>query len=107
MTFAQRSCAQPLCGPDYQRIFTPRSSPKMKVSTKLKSLALAATLVMPFAAQGESTTATGAGALSTSARVDFSIVIPRILFLRVGSTGATIDPITFTVPAANVGNGVA
>ena len=79
----------------------------MKVSTKLKSLALAATLVMPFAAQGESTTATGAGALSTSARVDFSIVIPRILFLRVGSTGATIDLITFTVPAANVGNGVA
>jgi hypothetical protein len=79
----------------------------LKVSTKLSSLVLAATLITPFTVQAESTTATGAGSLSTSARVDFSIVIPRILFLRVGSTGATIDPITFTVPAANVGNATA
>ena len=79
----------------------------LKVSTKLSSLVLAATLITPFTVQAESTTVSGAGALSTSARVDFSIIIPRILFLRVGTTGATIDPITFTVPAANVGNGVA
>ena len=81
----------------------------MKVSTKLNSLVLAATLVTPFAVRAESTTATAAAptALATSARVDFSIVIPRILFLRVGSTGVTIDPITFNVAAAVVGNGVA
>jgi hypothetical protein len=78
-----------------------------KVAIKLSSLVLAACLVTPFTVQAESNTVTGAGALSTSARLDMSIVIPRILFLRVGTTGATIDPITFTVPAANVGNGVA
>jgi len=79
----------------------------LKVSTKLSSLVLAATLITPFTVQAESTTISGAGALSTSARVDFSIIIPRILFLRVGTTGGTIDPIVFTVPAANVGNAVA
>jgi hypothetical protein len=79
----------------------------LKVSTKLSSFVLAATLITPFTVQAESTTVSGAGALTTSARVDMSIVIPRILFLRVGTTGATINPITFTVAAANVGNGTA
>src|SRR5690349_16944633 len=55
-------------------------------------------------ANAESTSATGAGALSTAAHVDFSIVIPRFLSFRVGTTGGTIDLITFTVPAASLGN---
>lgn len=80
----------------------------MKFSTKFKCLAIAATLMMPFAAHAESTTTSGAGALSTQARVDFTIIIPRILFLRVGTTGLNnVDSIVFTVPAANVGNGTA
>ena len=76
----------------------------MKSSTKLNSLALALALTIPLGAQAESTVQTGAGALTANARVDFSIVIPKILFLRVGSAGVGIDSIVFTVPAASVGN---
>ena len=76
----------------------------MKVSTRLNSLAVALALAIPLAAQAESNVQTGAGALTTTARVDFSVVIPKILFLRVGSAGAGIDAIVFTVPAASVGN---
>jgi len=76
----------------------------MKSSTKLNSLALALALAIPLAAQAESTVQTGAGALTANARVDFSIVIPKILFLRVGTAGAGIDLITFTVPSGSVGN---
>jgi hypothetical protein len=79
----------------------------MKVSTILKSLALAVTLVTPFAANAESTLQTTCAPCTANARVDFSIVIPKILFLRVGAAGGGIDQITFTVPAANVGNAVA
>ena len=45
-----------------------------------------------------------------SARLDFTVVIPQVLFLRVGTssgnaaTDGTIDGITYTVPAANVGD---
>jgi hypothetical protein len=48
-----------------------------------------------------------------SARLDFTVVIPQVLFLRVGSssgntaTDGTINGITYTVPAANVGDSVA
>ncbi len=58
-------------------------------------------------AKAESTTVSGAGALSTSpcCRLDFAVVIPRILRFRVGTAGAMIDLITFTVPAANAFDG--
>jgi hypothetical protein len=46
----------------------------------------------------------GNGALSTNARIDFSVVIPRFLSFRVGTTGVTIDQITFSPTAATVGN---
>ncbi len=45
-----------------------------------------------------------------SARLDFTIVIPQVLFLRVGTssgntaTDATINGIVYTVPGANVGD---
>ena len=83
----------------------------MKVSTKLNSLALAAALLMPFAANAESNFQTGAGTpLTATAHVDFTIIVPKILYLRVGTgtagaTNGAIDLITFTVPAASVGNG--
>jgi hypothetical protein len=63
-------------------------------------LAASAALV----ARAETTTVTGAGALSAPAHMDFSIVIPRFLSFRVGTAGATIDQITFSVPGASVGN---
>jgi hypothetical protein len=85
----------------------------MKLSAKLNSLALAAVLAMPFAANAESNFQTGVGTpLTATGHVDFTIVIPKILFLQVGTgtllaNNATVDLITFTVPAASVGNGTA
>jgi len=72
-------------------------------------LALAAT---PMLASAESNIVTGAGALTTTARLDFQITIPKVLFLQVGAgtnmaANATINKIDFTVPAANVGDGTA
>ena len=49
----------------------------------------------------------GAGSFSTSARLDFAIVVPRFLQFQVGTAGATIDQVSFNVAAANVGSGVA
>ena len=73
-------------------------------------LALAAT---PMLANAESAFTTGAGTpITASARLDFQITIPKVLFLQVGTgtanaANATINLIDFTVPAANVGNGTA
>lgn len=75
-------------------------------------LATALLAVLPLAANAESNYTTGAGAISASAKLDFQVVVPKILSLRVG-TGANftnnpaVDMITFTVPAANVGNSTA
>src|SRR6266849_1676538 len=91
----------------------------MTTSVALKSLLGAAALTLPLMAFGESNLQTGAAALTATAHVDFSIVIPKILYLRVGAgstyTGATpslssvgtIDAITFSPAAGTVGNGAA
>ncbi len=77
---------------------------------KLSSLAVAAALAVPFAAQAESNFTTGSGAnITATARVNFSVVIPKFVFLQVGTGtfmagNTTIDTITFNVPAANVGD---
>jgi len=42
---------------------------------------------------------------AVSARLNFSLTYPAFLRFRVGTTGATIDTLTFTVPAASVGSG--
>ena len=69
--------------------------------------AIAAALATPMMASAESTVVTGAGPNSTAARLDFRIVIPRVLFLAVGAgaggvalTGnAAIDLVTFDYTA--------
>lgn len=70
----------------------------------LVGIALTAALAAPLGANAESSFQTGVGALSANARVDFQITIPRFLALRVGTSGTPIDLVSFTVPAANVGN---
>lgn len=74
---------------------------------------LAAALVVaaaPMIASAESTFSSGATTpLTATARLDFKVTIPRILFLQVGTgtnmaTNGTINLIDFTVPAANVGD---
>lgn len=77
--------------------------------------AAALVLAVPLLAQAESTfqnpAVTGNAVTGKAdARLDFSIVIPQVLFLRVGTssgntaTDGTVDPILFTVPGANVGD---
>jgi hypothetical protein len=79
----------------------------------LKVLAAAVVIALPMVAQAESTialTPPAPATMSTSARVNINVVIPRFLFLQVG-TGTfltnvgTIDTVVFNVPVANVGNG--
>ncbi|MEJ8846930.1 hypothetical protein [Variovorax rhizosphaerae] len=50
------------------------------------------------------------GAMSATAHLDFIVTIPRVLYLRVGTgtdyaSVGSVDLISFTVPAASVGNG--
>lgn len=74
------------------------------------TLGTASLLLVPIASNAESTFSTGIGALTSTARLDFTIVVPKILYIRISTgtilaTNATIDLITFTVPTASVGNG--
>lgn len=73
-------------------------------------VALVALMAAPLAANAASSFQTGAGTLTATAAVDFTITIPRVLFLQVGTgsfltTNAAVNLITFSVPAASVGNG--
>jgi hypothetical protein len=80
----------------------------------MKKLLLVAAIagIAPFAAQAESNFTTGTGAMSASAKLDFIITVPKVLFLQVGTgtsyaNNGTVNDITFAVPAGNVGNGTA
>lgn len=82
-----------------------------KVIRKVSILGGMALIAAAFSgvANAESNYQTGAGALTATAHVDFSIVIPKTLYLRVGTgtanaTNAAVNLVTFTVPAANVGD---
>ena len=91
----------------------------MKTSIALKSLVGAGALMLPLMTFAESNVQTGAAtaAPGATAHVDFTIVIPKVLYLRVGTgsayaTGAltsvnTIDLITFSPAPGTVGNGTA
>lgn len=77
------------------------------------SLLAGAIAAAPMVANAESnfeSTSTAGTKLSTTARLDFSIVVPKVLFLQVGrgsllqdDTG--VDMLTFDVPAASLGQG--
>ncbi len=77
----------------------------MPIFHKVGSVAMVAIMAAPFAANAESTLATGAGALSTNARVDFQITIPKFVSLRVGSAAAAISLVTFAPTAAQMDAG--
>ena len=73
--------------------------------------ALAALSAVPMLSHAESTLSTGT---SATAKLDFRVTIPKVIYLRVG-TGApgafgissTVDLIDFVVPSANLGDGAA
>ena len=84
----------------------------MKKIILVSSLALACAL--PAASHAESNV--NGAAVSTSSvtsRLDFTVVVPSVLFLRIGTGGAIgvagtiIDGVTFNVPATNIGDGIA
>ena len=72
----------------------------------LKS-AVALALGVPLLANAESNFTTGvATPLTATARIDFTVIIPKFISLRVGAAGVgSFDSIVFTVPAASVGVG--
>ena len=81
-----------------------------------KKISLAAVVALsaalPMAAQAESNVTTGAGAINATARVNFSVTIPRFVFLQVGTgtllaANSTINTIAFTPAVAVIGNSVA
>jgi hypothetical protein len=83
----------------------------MKTKTNLLiKTAVALALATPFAVSAESNFTTGAGTpITANARLDFQIIIPKVLFLQVGTgtnmaANAAINQIAFSVSAANVGD---
>lgn len=76
---------------------------KIRVLATVGALAFGLAAALPAAA--ESDFQTGAGALNANARLDFRVVIPKFIRFQVGSAGATVDLVEFSVPAANVGDG--
>jgi hypothetical protein len=78
---------------------------KMTLKTLVIALGLGATAISGnvLAASGTST----ATPAVVANQVNFSIVIPAFLTFRVGTVGATINTMLFTVPVANVGNATA
>lgn len=79
--------------------------------TKFTKIALLAALAaVPMMASAESDLSTGAGALTANARLDFRIIIPRFLYLSVGTSTAladntTVNRVEFDVPVASLGTG--
>ena len=85
----------------------------------MKKIALVAALgtlfALPMLAHAESDFKTAAsGSLTATARLDFRVTVPKVLYLRVGTgplatlgTSSTIDLIDFSVPAANLGDSTA
>lgn len=72
--------------------------------------AACAALLLPMQSQAESSVNTAAVVGSVdSAKLNFTVVIPSVLYLAVGTNttlaaNATVDSLVFTVPAANVGD---
>ncbi len=88
------------------------SSRRVKIRLALVSAAILITL-SPLGARAESNITTGAGSpLTATARLDFRITVPKVLFLQIGTgtnlaANGAINLIDFSVPAANVGDGTA
>jgi hypothetical protein len=71
---------------------------------------VAATIAALALGSGSAYAASGTSTLTPATvanQVNFSIVIPAFLTFRVGTAGAVINTMLFTVPAANVGNATA
>jgi len=84
---------------------------KMKTSN-LSRIALAVALAVPVASMAGSdiTTTLGAGSVSANVNLDFRIIIPKFVFLQVGTgtllaDNAAIDTVEWTPSVAQLGTG--
>jgi hypothetical protein len=80
---------------------------KSNLQKLILSAAVGAAFALPTASMAESTGVTGAGTISTTARQDFQVVIPRFLQFRVGATAGTISLVNcdMSALAGVLGNG--
>ena len=91
----------------FEPILANRTPKDLLMRLLTKSLLAAAILVAaPLGANAESNTVTSGNA---TARLDVKVVIPRMLLLQVGSSGSTVDMVTFdmTSTPGNIGDGTA
>jgi hypothetical protein len=77
-----------------------------KIFHKVGTVALVAVMAVPFAANAESTFNSGTGSpLTTTARVDFQIQIPKFVSLQVGVAGLNnLNTITFAPTTTELAN---
>lgn len=77
------------------------------------AFAIAGMAAIPTGAHAESQFVTGTGTpLQASAKLDFTITIPKFVYVRIGTgtnaaNNTTVDNLVYTVPAANVGDSTA
>lgn len=74
--------------------------------------ATAAISAIASPAHAESKFVTGSTSLSASANLDFTVTIPKFVYVRIGTgtnmaNNTSVDNLVYTVPAANVGDGTA
>jgi hypothetical protein len=78
----------------------------------IKHIVALAVMGAAVAAHAESNLSTAAGPTSATARLNFQVTIPRVIFLRVGTgtdiaVNTAVDTVNFAVPLASLGNGTA
>lgn len=75
------------------------------------ALCVAGIASIPTAANAESNFVTGtASPLTASAHLDFTVTVPKFVYVRIGTgtnmaNNTTVDSLVYNVPAANVGDG--
>lgn len=82
----------------------------MRTWARLALLAGLAAALAPVHAESKFVSG-NSGTLTATARLDISVTIPRVLYLRIGTgteyaNASTVDMINFAVPAASIGKGV-
>lgn len=82
----------------------------MRTWARLALLAGLAAALVPVHAESKFVNG-NSGTLTATARLDISVTIPRVLYLRIGTgteyaNASTVDMINFAVPAASIGKGV-
>lgn len=77
------------------------------INRLILSAAIGATFALPGVSMAEVSSVTGAGTISTTARQDFQVIIPRFLQFRVGATAGTVSLVNcdMSAVAGVLGNG--